>query len=109
MKNPIRNFLLCAAAISVFSLPSPAATISDGDWPYFGNDRGETKFSPLAQITPANVKALKQVWVYDTQDPSVNPRGWEVSPIVVNDIMYFPTARGKITALNAETGEERWH
>jgi glucose dehydrogenase len=108
MKKRIRSFLFCAVAITASSLPSLAATIAAADWPHFGNDPGETKFSSLSQITTANVKSLKQVWRYDTQDPSVNPRGWEVSPIVVNGIMYFPTARGKIIALNAETGQEIW-
>ena len=32
------------------------------EWPYVGADQSHTKFSPAAQITPANVDQLKIVW-----------------------------------------------
>jgi quinoprotein glucose dehydrogenase len=35
------------------------------DWPNYGRDAGGTRFSPLKQITPANVGKLKLAWSYD--------------------------------------------
>jgi quinoprotein glucose dehydrogenase len=96
------------AALALTFLGGGAVLAGPGDWPGFGNDPSQTKYSPLGQITPANVTNLKRAWTYDTGDPSVNARGWEISPIVVNDIMYFPTSGGKIIALNADTGQEVW-
>src|ERR1700742_5286539 len=86
------------AALSLALSGAGAMPPGPGDWPGFGNDAGQTKYSPLAQITPANVSTLKRVWTYDTGDPSTNSRGWEITPIVINDVMYFPTAGGKVIA-----------
>lgn len=34
------------------------------EWPTYGHDAGAMRFSPLKQITPANVNKLKVAWVY---------------------------------------------
>ncbi len=41
----------------------PAATPA-GDWPTYNRDPGGTRFSPLDEITPANVSTLEVAWVY---------------------------------------------
>jgi quinoprotein glucose dehydrogenase len=81
---------------------------SQADWPGVGNDPGGTKFSTLKQITPANVNKLVRAWSYDAGDPAGGFRGWEITPIVISNVMYFPTSGKKIVALNAETGAEIW-
>ncbi len=35
-------------------------------WEHWGGDRGGTRFSPLAQITPANVGNLIRAWAFRT-------------------------------------------
>ena len=91
-------------------LSSSATLIGSGpnDWPAFGNDPGGTKFSSLAQITPANVSRLALAWTYDTGEKSGGFRGWSVTPLVIDNVMYFGTYAGKLVALNAETGAELW-
>ena len=37
---------------------------SSKEWPTYGHDPGGMRFSPLTQITPANVSQLKVAWVY---------------------------------------------
>jgi glucose dehydrogenase len=37
-------------------------------WEHWGGDRGGTRFSPLAQITPANVGNLVRAWEFRTGD-----------------------------------------
>jgi len=78
------------------------------DWPNPGNDPGGMKYSPLKQITPSNVNKLARAWTYDSGDTGGGFRGWEVTPIVINDVMYFSTMGAKVVALNAETGAEIW-
>jgi glucose dehydrogenase len=39
------------------------------DWPLYGGTTDNTRYSTLAQITPANVGQLKVAWTYD--DPQV--------------------------------------
>ncbi len=91
---------------------SAAAALSllygQADWPNFGNDPGGMKYSALKQITPANVTKLARAWTYDTGDTAGGFRGWQVTPLVINGVMYFSTMGGKLVALNADTGAELW-
>ena len=96
-----------AKAPAKASAKAPAAAPA-GDWQGVGNDPGGSKFSTLSQITAANVGQLKKAWTYDTGDPAGGARGWEITPIVVNNVMYFPSASRKIVALNGDTGQEIW-
>ena len=98
---------VCGAAATVLLLAVVRAAPS-GDWPAFGNDPGGTKFSPLTQITPANVSRLTMAWTYDTGDRGGGFRGWSITPLVVDGVMYFPTMGARLVALNAETGAELW-
>jgi len=98
-------FAFTAAALAVVPIVQGSTS---GDWPAFGNDPGGTKFSPLTQITPANVTALGVAWTYDTGEKGGGFRGWSVTPLVIDNVMYFGTYGGKLVALNAETGVEIW-
>ena len=95
-------------ALSTLLLCATPLVYAQSDWPGVGNDPGGMKYSTLKQITPANVSKLVKSWTYDTGDPAGGFRGWEITPIVVSNIMYFPTAGKKIVALNGETGKEVW-
>jgi quinoprotein glucose dehydrogenase len=68
MKKLIIGALLCASALTV---TGPADSQSSGDWPSYGYDAGSTRFSPLRQITPANVSRLKLAWAYDMRPSGV--------------------------------------
>src|SRR5688572_15651658 len=43
---------------------SVPAAASANEWPTYGHDAGANRFSPLTQITPANVGQLQVAWVY---------------------------------------------
>ena len=43
---------------------SPRPVPPANEWPTYGHDSGGQRFSPLAQITPANVAHLKIAWTY---------------------------------------------
>src|SRR3954453_20460733 len=47
---------------------SQAAELSK-EWPTYGHDPGAMRFSPLTQLTPANVNQLKVAWVYHMRPP----------------------------------------
>jgi quinoprotein glucose dehydrogenase len=85
----------------------------DSDWPGFGRDTGGSQFSPLSQITPANVSGLKEAWVHHSGDvhegTGLIGTSLEVSPVVVGDILYYCTPFGRVFALDAATGKERWN
>ena len=71
-----------------------------GNWLTYGGDYSGQRHSTLTQITPANVANLKTMWVYQSGDASK----WEVTPIVVDGIMYITERPNIVTALDTRTG-----
>src|SRR5260370_34221724 len=70
-----------------------------GNWlTYSGNYQGH-RFSPLSQITPANVGSLRVKWAYQMDSRA------EVSPIVVDGVMYV-TGPNTAAALDVRTCRE---
>lgn len=43
---------------------TPANYAESKEWPTYGHDSGGMRYSPLTQITPANVSNLKVAWTY---------------------------------------------
>ncbi|MFI5316884.1 MAG: pyrroloquinoline quinone-dependent dehydrogenase [Myxococcota bacterium] len=83
------------------------------DWPEYGRDKGGLRFSPLTQVTPANVGDLRVAWVYHHGDISDGSDGtsrtsFNATPIVVDDALYFCTGLNRVIALEPETGRELW-
>jgi quinoprotein glucose dehydrogenase len=58
--------LLCGVAAT-----TAAHAQDQKDWSHYGRDAGGTRFSPLKQITPANVGKLKLAWSYDMRPADV--------------------------------------
>jgi len=53
-----------ALAVTTMTAQSGATPASSNEWPTYGHDRGGQRFSPLTQISPANVDRLQVAWVY---------------------------------------------
>jgi len=70
---------------------------------YRGNYSG-WGYSPLDQITPANVKKLVPVWTFSTGVTE----GHQSPPIVNNGIMFITTPQQQVFALDAKTGDLLW-
>ncbi len=64
--------------------PRNAAPPDDGQWAMPAKNYASTRFSELAEITPANAGKLQVAFTFST---GVN-RGQEAAPIVVNNTMY---------------------
>ena len=95
--------------------PVFAAAMSDpslmpvgADWPAYGGTYSSHRFSPLAQITPANVDELERAWVYHTRDLPKERYGAETTPLKVGDSVYICTGMNILVALDPATGRERW-
>jgi len=58
-----------------------------GEWRSQARDYANTRYSPLAQITPANVAQLKMAWTFSDGAQF----GHEGAPLVVGDTMYVVT------------------
>lgn len=61
-------------------------------------------YSPLAEITPANVKRLQPVWVFSTGEM----RGHEAPALINNGVMFVSTPNNQVIAIDATTGNLLW-
>ncbi len=82
-------------------------------WPAYGGDRGGTRYTAHAQITPQNVSRLQVAWTYRTGELGIGARDsadltFETTPIFVDGTLYLSTGFGRIIALDPATGVERW-
>jgi alcohol dehydrogenase (cytochrome c) len=73
-------------------------------WPTHGGDPSNQRYSALDQVHAGNVADLVPVWIR-----GVGLEGaFEATPIVVGNTMYVSTARGRVVALDAATGQQLW-
>jgi len=84
-----------------------------GDWPYYGGDEFGQRFSPLEDITRANVGELEVAWTYHTGELGAgfakrDSMGFEATPLHVEGTLYLSTPTNIVIALDAATGHERW-
>ena len=97
--------LLVFMGAEVFAQPPGNAKGKTQDWPYYGGP-GQTRYSPLKQITRENVNQLQVAWTFDTGEAS--GYATETQPIVVNGIFYGITPTHKVIALDPATGKQLW-
>lgn len=80
----VTPLLLLAANTLAQPVPAEqrAPSTADGDWPTYGGDLANTKYSPLGQINATNFRSLKPAWRIKSPDTmlSVNtPDGGELT------------------------------
>jgi glucose dehydrogenase len=68
------------------------------DWLSNGNDVSNSRFQSIDQITLSSVSQLKQAWVFHagTGGPTI---GMEMTPLVVNGVMYVTDGVDDVFAL----------
>src|SRR5438552_1760856 len=81
------------------------ASKSGDEWLTYGQNPGETRYSPLKQIDVTNVSRVGLAWSYD-----VGPGGGsqEGTPLFWNGTIYGITNWSVVFALDARTGKQRW-
>jgi alcohol dehydrogenase (cytochrome c) len=99
--------LALACLLAQLSVPAARlrqAEAEPGNWlTYSGNYRGH-RHSPLKQIDPSNVAALRPVWVYQSREAGKI----ETSPIVVDGTIFITEKPHIVTALDGRTGRPLW-
>jgi alcohol dehydrogenase (cytochrome c) len=97
---PMPAVLKTYAPVTAERLENPAP----GDWLMLRRTYDGWGYSPLAQITTANVARLQPAWSFATG--MVN--GHEAPPLVNNGVMFISTPRNQVIALDAATGTLLW-
>lgn len=84
--------------------------MANGEWPAYGRTVAGQKYSPLTQITPANVSQLEVAWEYHAGETHVGVPGTALqsTPLIVQDTLYVCTPRSEVIALDPVTGTEHW-
>jgi len=100
--------------VTVFWLLAGGIALAQQEWPVYGSDPGNSKYSSLRQINKTNVARLKPAWIYHTGDVSDGTRypvrsAFEATPLVVDGVMYVTTAYSRLIALDAETVKSCGH
>ena len=85
--------------------PSAGSSAPDPqDWPVYLGGKERNLFSSLAQINRKNVKSLEVAWTHDTGHQSE----YQANNLIIQGILYTPTATREILALDAGTGKTIW-
>lgn len=93
------------------SLPGQAQQgAANGEWRSYGGDLGNTRYSPLDQITAANFNTLEIAWRFKTDNLGPQPEyRLQATPLMANGMIYTTAgSRRAVVALDAGTGELRW-
>jgi quinoprotein glucose dehydrogenase len=82
----------------------------NGEWRVWGGDAGSTRYAPLDQLNRDNVKNLKVVWAWRSDNFGSGPEYKnETTPLMVNGVLYFTAGnRRAVIAADAGTGETLW-
>jgi len=85
----LRRAALClmAAVASLAFAQRATPSSTPGDWPMAARDYASTRFSPLDDISPANVATLRLAFTFSTGVV----RGHEAAPIVAGGTMFIIT------------------
>lgn len=76
----------------------------ESDWLMVRRTYNGWGYSPLNQITTANVSRLQPVWVFATGVAN----GHEAAPAVNNGVMFVATPSNQVIAIDAKTGTILW-
>ena len=101
---------LMAISVAVSAVVSGQTGATNGEWPHWGGDSGNTKYSPLDQINRDNVKTLRIAWRWKSENYGPRPQNhMEGTPLMVGGVLYATAGfRPNVVAIDAATGETLW-
>ena len=78
-----------------------------GEWDAYGAGASAQRYSDATQITPENVKNLRQAWVFHTG--GLNDKyGSELTPLKIGNRIYGCSGMNVMFALDPATGQKVW-
>lgn len=97
-----RHVMGVLGLVAMASVTASAQKSSTGWTDYLGGPNS-SHFSPLTQITPANVSKLEVAWTFPAGEGM-----YTFSPLVIDNVAYVAAHNGALVALDATTGKEIW-
>src|SRR6476661_1090272 len=105
---------ILGATAALLALFATRATTQQGapntNWPSYGSDRGNSRYSPLNQIDASNFSKMQPAWTFSTANFGPTPEtNLESTPLVIDGVLYSTAGdRRDVVALDAATGEVLW-
>ncbi len=100
-----KNIYLVVTGLLLLIFPACRSDQRDySTWSDYLGGPDRNHYSSLTKITPQNVGQLKVAWTYAAPDSGQ----MQMSPIVVDGVLYGMTAAVQAFALDAATGKELW-
>ena len=108
----LRALLLVAVTASLWAQSGNGVTFDrilhadrePQNWLTYSGTVGGQRYSPLTQVTPANVKNLELQWVWQAR----SIEKFETTALVVDGVLYTIQAPNDVYALDAVTGRIFW-
>jgi alcohol dehydrogenase (cytochrome c) len=106
MNRVLRTVLTGLACATLVATASPALAQTGGEWPHYGGDQANTRYSTLDQINTGTVKSLRVAWMHSLG----SLESQQSSPLIVGDTLYVSTSTGPkyVFALDVRTGKQKW-
>lgn len=123
IEDPSRRALLlaglgAAALAGCAGLPASAVTRPvrrAEEWPAYGATNAAAKYSPLDGIHRGNLGKLRMAWEWESPDagildahPELKPGEFQVTPIMIDGVLYVSTAMSQVAAIDAASGKTLW-
>lgn len=106
------NEINCLLFLLLIAFSFTACKIKDNNrtWSIYKADAESSSYSPLKEINRDNVHQLKIAWIFNPNDALKDSRkgSSECNPIVIDGVMYVTSARHRVYAINAATGQQIW-
>jgi alcohol dehydrogenase (cytochrome c) len=111
---------LVVATLAGQQAPSPQVTFQDlrnglkdpARWLTYSGDLGGQRYSPLTQLTPANVNRLTAQWTFQTDLSATmstgRSGGLQSVPLALDGVLYFTGMHNRVWAIDGRTGRQLW-
>jgi alcohol dehydrogenase (cytochrome c) len=99
-ERPVPAVLTNYQPVTADRLKNPDAR----DWLMIRRTYDGWGYSPLDQITPANVGRLKPVWVFSTAEARVH----QAAPLVNGGVMFVTSPNNQVIAIDVKSGNLLW-
>ena len=104
----MKSHVLALAFVAV-----AASSVAGNQWPHYAADQAATHYSPLDQITAANVSRLAVAWEWKPGEKllpefGTRPGAFQNTPLMIDGVLYVSTPYNQVAALDAGSGRELW-
>ena len=88
--------------------PAELTALPEDEWITNGGTVYNQRYSPLDQLTPANVSDLKGVWRIQLDSATDAKYSGEAQPLIHDGVAYLSTGASDVFALDVDSGKTIW-